>query len=97
MKLHIRLLIALVLGIALGTALSPYAQGTWIAAINTSVLRPIGQIFLRLIFMVVVPMVFAALVVGVYELGRKRGLSGVVGRTLLFTVVLSTASVAIAA
>ena len=95
MKLHVRLLIALVLGIVLGTALSPYAQGTWIAAVNTSVLRPIGQIFLRLIFMVVVPMVFSALVVGVYELGRRRGLSGVVGRTLVFTVVLSTASVAI--
>ena len=95
MKLHVRLLIALVLGIVLGTALSPYAQGTWIAAVNTSLLRPIGQIFLRLIFMIVVPMVFSALVVGVYELGRRRGLSGVVGRTLLFTVVLSTASVAI--
>jgi len=94
-KLHVRLLIALVLGIVLGTALSPYAQGTWIAAVNTSFLRPIGQIFLRLIFMVVVPMVFSALVVGVYELGRRRGLSGVVARTLVFTVVLSTASVAI--
>lgn len=95
MKLHVKLLIALVLGIALGTALSPYAQGTWIATINASLLRPIGQIFLRLIFMIVVPMVFAALVVGVYELGKGRGLSGVVGRTLLFTVVLSTASVVI--
>jgi len=94
-KLHVRLLVALVLGIVLGTALSPYAQGTWIAAVNTSVLRPIGQIFLRLIFMIVVPMVFSALVVGVYELGRRRGLSGVVGRTLIFTVVLSTSSVVI--
>ena len=95
MKLHVRLLIALVLGIVLGTALSPYAQGTWIGAINTSLLRPIGQIFLRLIFMIVVPMVFSALVVGVYELGRQRGLSGVVGRTLAFTLVLSTSSVII--
>jgi DAACS family dicarboxylate/amino acid:cation (Na+ or H+) symporter len=94
-KLHVRLLIALVLGIVLGTALSPYAQGTWIAAVNASILRPIGQIFLRLIFMVVVPMVFAALVVGVYELGRRRGLSGVVGRTLMFTIVLSASSVVI--
>jgi DAACS family dicarboxylate/amino acid:cation (Na+ or H+) symporter len=94
-KLHVRLLIALVLGIVLGTSLSPFAQGTWIAFVNTSILRPIGQIFLRLIFMVVVPMVFAALVVGVYDLGRRRGLSGVVGRTLFFTVVLSTASVVI--
>jgi len=93
LRLHHRLLIALALGIVLGTLLSPYAQGTWIAALNTNILRPIGQIFLRLIFMVVVPMVFAALVVGVFDLGRRRDLSGVVGRTLLFTVLLSTASV----
>jgi DAACS family dicarboxylate/amino acid:cation (Na+ or H+) symporter len=94
-KLHVKLLIALALGIVLGTVLSPYAQGTWIAAVNASVLRPIGQIFLRLIFMIVVPMVFSALVVGVFELGRQRGLSGVVGRTLVFTVLLSAASVVV--
>jgi DAACS family dicarboxylate/amino acid:cation (Na+ or H+) symporter len=94
-KLHVKLLLALVLGIIFGTLLSPYAQGTWIAAVHTSILRPVGQIFLRLIFMIVVPMVFSALVVGVYELGRRRGLSGVVGRTLLFTLILSTASVTI--
>jgi Na+/H+-dicarboxylate symporter len=92
-KLHVKLLLGLVLGIVLGTALSPYADGTWIGAVNANVLRPIGQLFLRLIFMIVVPMVFSALVVGVYELGRQRGLSGVIGRTLMFTAVLSTASV----
>ena len=95
MKLHVRLLIALALGLILGTALSPYAAGTWIAAVNTQVLRPIGQLFLRLIFMIVVPMVVAALVVAVFELGRRRDLSGVVGRTLGFTVLLSSASVVI--
>jgi DAACS family dicarboxylate/amino acid:cation (Na+ or H+) symporter len=94
-KLHVKLLIALVVGLVLGTVLSPYAAGTWIAAVNAAVLRPIGQIFLRLIFMIVVPMVFSALVVGVFDLGRRRGLSGVLGRTLAFTVVLSTASVVI--
>jgi DAACS family dicarboxylate/amino acid:cation (Na+ or H+) symporter len=40
-------------------------------------------------------MVFAALVVGVYDLGRGHGLKGVAGRTLAFTVVLSGASVLI--
>ena len=45
--------------------------------------------------MTVVPMVFAALVVGVYELGREHGLGGVAARTLLFTLLLSAASVTI--
>src|SRR5262245_55498768 len=65
----------------------------WLAR---NVLQPAGQLFLRSIFMIVVPMVFSALVIGVYELGRGRDLTGVAGRTLLFTVLLSAFSVAIA-
>jgi dicarboxylate/amino acid:cation (Na+ or H+) symporter, DAACS family len=45
--------------------------------------------------MIVVPMVFSALVIGVYELGRGHDLAGVASRTLAFTVVLSTLSVTI--
>jgi DAACS family dicarboxylate/amino acid:cation (Na+ or H+) symporter len=94
-KLHNKLAIALLLGIVFGAALHPYADSPALAAFNTHVLRPIGQIFLRSIFMIVVPMVFSALVIGVYQLGRGHNLSGVAGRTLAFTVVLSAASVAI--
>jgi Na+/H+-dicarboxylate symporter len=94
-KLHNKLAIALLLGIALGAALHPYADNPGLGAFNMHVLRPIGQIFLRSIFMIVVPMVFSALVIGVYQLGRGHNLSGVAGRTLAFTVLLSAASVAI--
>ena len=93
MKLHNTLLAALVAGAVLGAALHPYADSAALAAISTHVLRPIGQIFLRSIFMIVVPMVFSALVLGVYQLGRGHGLSGVAGRTLGFTLVLSASSV----
>lgn len=95
MKLHTRLFIALVLGIVLGAALHSMAGTPWLVALNVNILRPIGQIFLRSIFMVVVPMVFSALVIGVYELRRGHDLGGVAGRTLAFTVVLSTMSVVI--
>jgi DAACS family dicarboxylate/amino acid:cation (Na+ or H+) symporter len=94
-KLHNKLAIALVLGVALGTWLHLYAESPALAAISLHVLRPIGQIFLRTIFMIVVPMVFSALVIGVYQLGRGHDLSAVAGRTLGFTVLLSSASVAI--
>ena len=89
-KLHTKLFIALVLGIGLGAALHSQNDSAWIVAINANLLRPIGQIFLRSIFMIVVPMVFSALVIGVYDLGRGRDLSGVAGRTLWFTVVMSS-------
>ena len=45
--------------------------------------------------MTVVPLVFAALVIGVYELGREHGLGGVAARTLVFTLLLSAMSVGI--
>jgi len=92
-KLHNKLLIALIAGIAAGALLHPYADTPWLVTISTHILRPIGQIFLRTIFMIVVPLVFSALVIGVYELGRGHGLSGVAGRTLAYTLILSSASV----
>lgn len=95
MKLHTKLFLALVSGLVLGAALHSRADTPWIVALNVNLLRPIGQIFLRAIFMIVVPMVFSALVIGVYELGRGHEIAGVAGRTLAFTVILSTFSVAI--
>src|SRR5437773_3243774 len=95
MKLHTQLFLALVAGIVLGAALHSRADTPWIVALNANLLRPIGQVFLRAIFMIVVPMVFSALVIGVYELGRGHEIAGVAGRTLAFTVILSTLSVAI--
>lgn len=90
-----RLLLALVAGLVAGVALHPYAENPVLAAINTHFLNPVGQIFLRLIFMVVVPMIFSALVLGVYQLGKARGLSRIARRTLFYTVLASSISVAI--
>lgn len=95
MALHIRLLLALAAGMALGAVLSPLAPGTWIEWANLHVLRPVGQLFLRGILMVVVPLVVSALVVAVHDLGRRRDLGGVAGRTLALTLGLSAVSVSI--
>lgn len=55
---------------------------------------PIGQIFLRLLFMLAVPVVFAALVVGVGELDlRSLGRVGI--KALVLTLVASTIAVGI--
>lgn len=93
MARHKKLLLALILGIALGAILHPYSDINAIRQINTHLLHPIGQIFLRLIFMAVVPLVFSALVLGVYELGRGRSLGRVASRTLLYTLIASSLSV----
>jgi len=54
---------------------------------------PLGKIFLRLIFMVVVPLVFSALALGVAGLGDTRRLGRVGFRALLFTLGLSACAV----
>jgi dicarboxylate/amino acid:cation (Na+ or H+) symporter, DAACS family len=54
---------------------------------------PIGQIFLRLIFMVVVPLVISAIILGVFELTSHEGLGKIVLRTVVWTILLSTVSV----
>jgi len=94
-KLHTKLLFALVAGFAAGAIAHAYGASPTVDFIGTEILRPIGQIFLRLIFMTVVPLVFAALVVGVYELGREHGLGAVAARTLVYTLLLSAMSVGI--
>ena len=58
MNSHYKLLIGLIAGIVLGTLGHSYQGVVWVASINEYVMAPVGQIFLRLLFMVVVPMVF---------------------------------------
>lgn len=55
--------------------------------------EPAGKIFLRLMFMVVLPLVFSALALAVVEIGDVRRLGRVGLRTLLFTAVLSSIAV----
>src|SRR5688572_18763973 len=57
--------------------------------------EPIGAIFLRLLFMLVVPLIVSALALGVAGLGDVRELGRIGVRTLLYTIGVSTCSVLI--
>jgi DAACS family dicarboxylate/amino acid:cation (Na+ or H+) symporter len=59
------------------------------------VTQPIGQIFLRLLFMLVLPLIFAALALGVAGLGDVRSLGRVGLKTLVYTVTVSSIAVVI--
>ncbi len=59
-----------------------------------NVTGPIGQLFLRLLFMLVVPMIFSALVMGVADL-ELRHLGRLGARALGYTVVISSIAVLI--
>lgn len=92
---HVKLLIALVAGVLFGVIAHPFADEPTISFLANHLISPIGQIFLRLIFMVVVPLIFSALVLGVFELWQHHGLGRVIRKTMLYTLIASTTSVLI--
>jgi DAACS family dicarboxylate/amino acid:cation (Na+ or H+) symporter len=92
---HWFILAGLVTGAACGAVAHRVAERTpslqsTLDFLNNSVLNPIGQIFLRLLFLVVVPLVFASLAAGVARLGDPGRLGRVAGRALVLFALTST-------
>src|SRR3990170_6154833 len=95
-KLQWRILIGFVLGLVAGLLTYTFARdAAWVGTVVTYVTGPIGQIFLRLLFMLVIPLLFSALVVGIAEMGEVRQLKAIGLRTLAYTVIVSSIAVAI--
>ncbi len=91
-----QILAGLVIGLVLGffahrLAASPEASARlawWLA----NLVQPLGRLFVRVIFMVVVPLVGSAVVLGVAEMGDARRLGRLGLRTLAVTLALTGAS-----
>lgn len=81
MKLWLKILIALLLGVVTGLILGPYAI----------YLKPIGTIFLNLINMIIVLLVLASITTGVTSIHDPQKL-GRVGVKTLFLYLITTAS-----
>ncbi|MBC2582469.1 cation:dicarboxylate symporter family transporter [Clostridium sp. DJ247] len=83
-----QILIGLVLGIIVGAAFygNP-AIGTY--------LQPIGDIFIRLIKMIVVPIVFSSLVVGIAGAGDIKQVGKLGGKTILYFEVVTTIAIVV--
>ncbi|MBU0555197.1 MAG: dicarboxylate/amino acid:cation symporter [Alphaproteobacteria bacterium] len=83
-------------GLVLGLIVhSIAADARWVAIVTTYITQPIGQIFLRLLFMLVIPLLVSALIVGVAEMGEARHLKSIGLRTLVYTVIVSSIAVAV--
>jgi DAACS family dicarboxylate/amino acid:cation (Na+ or H+) symporter len=94
LPLHTKILIGLIAGASAGLLANALAGGApWLEWTVTNITQPFGQIFLRLIFMVVIPLIFSALVLGVAELGDLGKLGRIGLKTLIFTLILSSISV----
>jgi DAACS family dicarboxylate/amino acid:cation (Na+ or H+) symporter len=92
--LHHKILLGLVIGAIAGVASNTLWGGSpqlnWVV---DNVANPIGQVFLRMLFMVVIPLVFSTLTLGVAELGDVRKLGRVGGKTIGFFVLTTALAV----
>jgi DAACS family dicarboxylate/amino acid:cation (Na+ or H+) symporter len=96
LALQTQMLIGFLIGLTAGLIAFASAPGAeWVVWLTTYVTGPIGQIFLRLLFMLVIPLLFSALVIGITEMGELAALKRVGIKTILYTVIVSAIAVVI--
>lgn len=97
MPLHTRILIGLGVGAGSGLIANAIAGSgdptvAWIVA---NITEPVGKLFLGLLLMIVIPLVFSSLVMGVAGVGNIRKLGRVAVKSFVYTLGISAISVLI--
>jgi Na+/H+-dicarboxylate symporter len=83
--LHTKIFVGLILGIPAGLILGPRAE----------TIKPLGDIFIRLIWMIVVPLVFSSIFVGTASLGDLRKLGRIGAKTIVYYLVTTAVAITI--
>jgi len=95
-KLHTKIVLGLVLGAVCGVTANALApDAAWVRWIGDNVAGPVGQVFLRLLLMTVIPLVFTSITLGVAGIGDIRKVGRVGIRTLAYFLVSTALSAAI--
>jgi len=89
-QLHTKILIGLVLGAIAGTIAEMAGVGHWFVA-----LEPLGQAFIRLLIMIVIPLVMASLIIGTASLGDLKKLGRIGMKTIGYYLVATALAVAL--
>lgn len=97
MQLHTKILLGLLIGGLLGILANLTLGGDHplVEGANHYLAGPIGQIFLRLLFMIVIPLVFASIALGVAGLGDLRRVGRIGAKTLGFFLASTALSVVV--
>ena len=91
-KIFLGMLIGLLLGVAARVLFPGHPAVAWTVA---NIAQPLGQIFMRMIFMVVVPLVMAAIALVVADMGDIGKMKRVGGKLVFFTLLLTTLAVGV--
>lgn len=83
MKLHTQIALGLILGAVAGGILKwLFPAADWVRWIGDNLMGPAGQIWLRMLFMTVVPIVFTSISLGVANIGDMKTLGRLGSRTM---------------
>jgi Na+/H+-dicarboxylate symporter len=93
-RLTIFILIAMLLGVLVGYAVHQNASQEWMSSFSNNI-KLLTTIFLRLVQMIIAPLVFSTLVVGIAKLGDLKTVGRVGGKALLWFITASLASLLI--
>ncbi|MEO7775525.1 MAG: dicarboxylate/amino acid:cation symporter [Steroidobacteraceae bacterium] len=93
--LHWKMAAGFLAGLSAGLAVNLAGAGDagWATAFRDYFTAPVSGTFLNLIFMLIVPLLFSALVVGIAEMGDTRSLGRIGWKTLAYTILLSAIAV----
>ncbi len=95
--LHTKILVGLIIGVVSGLIVNWTLGGENpnVTRVVENFTRPVGQLFLNLLLMIVVPLVFSSLVVGIAGIGDIRKLGRIGAKCFAYTLIISAISVVI--
>lgn len=91
--LHTRIFIGMLVGVVAGILTHVLQIPESTVTLLTQWVKPIGDIFLRMLFMMVIPLILSALILGVAELGDLGRIGRIGMKTLIYTLFASGISV----
>ncbi|MBA4251218.1 MAG: dicarboxylate/amino acid:cation symporter [Chlorobiaceae bacterium] len=96
LSLHIKIFIGLILGATLGVIANFYfPTATYLLLFQKYISDPFGKIFLNLLIMMVIPLVFASLALGVAQIGDLKKLGRIGFKTISYFFLVTTFAVTI--
>src|SRR5450432_2033639 len=84
--LSLQILVAMILGVGIG----------WLWPASADTLKPLGDVFIRLVRMVVAPIIFCTVVHGIASAGQAKSVGRIAIRAIFYFFVITTFALALA-